>query len=230
MLVRFYYVHHCKDCLKPSVRDIFSSEFATAKLWLRQDLEVITKECLLFGISPEVWSAVMFPHMMIYALLKDNLYNEDDRNLYIIGGAVTADVEAGPYHIRPSTAEILEADWLAYQRENPVPIVLFEEYYEDITEERRMRIERLNKRLWQIRYGCIYLTLLKWRFPEYELNSIEEEIQFFASGISLAPSPDLDRIIKGFDGIWFPFGLGNKGNVCSFFDVSMEYYNDLVRK
>ena len=89
---------------------------------------------------------------------------------------------------------------------------------------------RLNKRLWQIRYGCIYLTLLKWRFPEYELNSIEEEIQFFASGISLAPSPDLDRIIKGFDGIWFPFGLGNKGNVCSFFDVSMEYYNDLVRK
>ncbi len=215
--------------MKTTVREKFASEFATAKLWLRQDAEIIDTECQLFGLASDVWSAIMFPHLLIYALLKEHLYNEDDVNLYIIGGSETADVESGPYHIKPSTAEVVEADWVHFQREHNSPIVLFEEYYENETEARKARVLRLHQKIWQIRYACMYLYLMKHRFTDFMPKDFEEEIKFYSAGFSLAPRPDKERILNGMDGVWFPFGPGNKGNEHSYAEVSLEYYRDLER-
>jgi hypothetical protein len=125
---------------------------ATERLAEKQELFVVCAP--LCGVQPRFMQALVFPEVMRFHALKDDIETESLRTLYVQFGAEYANFSIGLFQMKPGFAETVEQKAKAL-----LPVTLYNELqlaYE-VTDAEDMRAERV-RRLCDEEYQMIYLT------------------------------------------------------------------------
>jgi hypothetical protein len=115
-----------------------------------------------YGVPAEEIVAAVFPELLRFSGLRNDLEVFSLKVLYVSQGASYADFSIGPFQMKPSFAERLEAQVLLWESAAPE---LYGKWRRLLPppeaaaprEARRLRVERLSEMEWQLAYAaCFY--------------------------------------------------------------------------
>ena len=157
--------------------ELFSAEFADALNFLDLNLW-IADSATRWGIDPDVTRAVVFPELLRYSALRDQLEVSCLKTLYVQFGEEYADFSIGRFQMKPSFAEKLERLWMRSTRSR-YSCVRFDTTIS--VRARKERVYRLETLEGQVRYLCLFTCLLPDLHPGVNDLGGEERLRFYAT-------------------------------------------------
>ena len=139
----------------------------------------------------------------------------------------------GQFQIKPSFVERLEKELIKYDRLERFNFIT--KYPNNKTEReiRELRSKRLLNHIWQIDYVISFVALMEvihsnknMFFPNSDKS---KKIAFFASSYNSGYWYDVEKISYFENQKLFPSGLGARNNLCSYSDVSIYHYKQIIK-
>mgnify|MGYP006283226703 CR=1 FL=1 len=170
-------------------------------------------------------SAVIFPELIRYNALRDIIEISVLKALYIQYGSHYANFSVGPFQIKPSFAEKLEARW--HKKEQA------QEDNETLTglpgrdpESRAARLERLAVPAGQIIYLKMFILLMNDRFAGHEFQSVEDRIRIYATAYNAGMDLSTERLRVLSKLKHFHTGLFENSNTAyyNYSDIALYYF------
>jgi hypothetical protein len=160
---------------------IFGEKYAEAERFLRKN-EWITGELQLPRDETRIALAVVFPEIVRFNALEDDIQVRGLKVLYVQYGRAYANFSVGRFQMKPSFAEKLEADWgqlFSDSERRAVGLPVFERG--DTPDVRGQRVRRLDDMTWQVRYLRLFMLVMGKRYPTAAAGGIDEQLRFYAT-------------------------------------------------
>jgi len=138
-------------------------------------------------------SAVVFPELIRYNALRDIIEISVLKALYIQYGSHYANFSVGPFQIKPSFAEKMEARWHKKERALGDNGALTALPGQD-PESRTARLERLAGPVGQIIYLKMFFLMMNDRFAGHEFQSVEDKIRIYATAYNAGMDLSTERL------------------------------------
>jgi hypothetical protein len=131
--------------------------------------------------EPFFLQSIIFPEVMRYNQLKDDIETESLRTLYVQFGKEYANFSIGIFQMKPSFAEQVET-----KAKQLLPESLYKELqlaYENADEEgiRNLRVERLQDENWQLIYLSAFVLICNETYKNKMFISETEKLQYYAT-------------------------------------------------
>jgi hypothetical protein len=136
-------------------------------------------------LSPEdtrIALAVVFPEIIRYSALEDEIQVRGLKVLYVQYGRKYANFSIGRFQMKPSFVEHLEADCdrlLSAEEKATAGIPGFERG--DTAELRKRRILRLDDMAWQVLYLRLFMLVMQKRYGSIHFAGAEDRLCFYAT-------------------------------------------------
>jgi len=207
----------------PDFKNIYQSEYKTATLVLRKNKPLINQIGLEYYTDTKLLTAIGFPELIRFQLLKDFFETSGLEILYINKGKEYADFSIGYYQMKPSFAEDLENYILS---NNALP-----EHCKSITtylpkndkEIRKERIARLKSFSWQLKYMACFCVVMDTKTRNMPFQSFTKKLKYYATAYNtgfLKPDAEIrNSQLKSY----FPYGPKFTDEQYKYADVS-EYF------
>lgn len=125
-----------------------------------------------------VCEAIIFPELLRYRRLQDDVELAALLALYVRGGTEAANYSVGKFQMKPSFAEEVERAWMRS------PLRHTYRLYFDLRDDklqRNKRVERLRDERWQCVYIAIFVRLLLEREPSWANLDADSRIRLFVT-------------------------------------------------
>jgi len=158
---------------------LFSTEFSqatkylSANKWIKDSLESR-------GIDPLIALSIVFPELLRYHKLQNQIEVTALKTLYVQYGASFADFSIGHFQMKPSFAEEIENQWNQL-KEKPSTCAYIHFNTEKSENIRALRVKRLDQDQGQILYLSLFYFLVEQKFATLCSSSIPNKIQFFST-------------------------------------------------
>ncbi|MBN1768324.1 MAG: hypothetical protein JXR50_02420 [Prolixibacteraceae bacterium] len=134
-------------------------------------------------------SAVIYPELLRYSILRDKIEIGALKTLYIQYGSNYANFSIGPFQMKPTFAEKIEKECLKYQ----LPFFTANDTLHT-THTRALRVKKLSESEGQVQYLLAFLVVTRLLFVNYPFSSIEEEVRLYATAYHTGCLNDIEKI------------------------------------
>lgn len=165
----------------PDYPAIFGERYADGERFLRQN-EWIAGALRLPPADARIALAVVFPELVRYSALEDDIQVRALKVLYVQYGRAHANFSVGRFQMKPSFAEQVEADYrrlFSHRERGAIGIPAFERGDTPAARERRVR--RLDDMDWQVRYLRLFMLVMGKRYPGVATGGVEARLRFHAT-------------------------------------------------
>jgi hypothetical protein len=156
----------------PSIdyRNVFAADYTSATRFI-QEHPWIADTLQTNGIKPAEAISVVFPELIRYTSLEDEMEIGALQVLYTLWGPDYADFSIGRFQMKPSFALQLEKDMCPSR-----------DLGSDSTRtSRKERIDRLIDLTGQVRYLVLFFHYMDRRYAKTKWNTKEEKVRFYAA-------------------------------------------------
>ena len=123
--------------------------------------------------------AIVFPELIRYNRIFDAIQIESLKFLYVSEGKSYADFSVGYFQMKPSFAEMVEADATKAMLEKAGAVAWA--VLPDKEESRRARVQRITSIDQQMIYLCLFYQICRERFSARHFSSGLDRVRFFAT-------------------------------------------------
>jgi len=205
-------------------RQIFAADYEAATRFL-QEHAWMADTLRGYGVNPEEALSVIFPELLRYNELEDDLEVGALRVLYIQWGPQYADFSIGRFQMKPSFALRLERDcWrtlpTVYTSRLRASLTTVSD---SLTEDRRRRIARLTDLSWQLYYLALFFHYMDERYPPTRWNKREDKVRFYAAAYNSGYWLSERQIHQRMTGRFFATNRLSRGKYC-YGDIAVFYF------
>jgi len=162
-------------------KKIFGSRYEWAVNWLRQNERLIHEYALAFGLPEKELKAIVFPELIRYNHFFNALEIESLKFLYVSEGREYADFSVGFFQMKPSFAEMIEADAYKLLPEKFRQASGWMSSGAEDESSRRERVKRLGNTRHQLLYLCAFYKICELRFKEKNFAERADKVKLFAT-------------------------------------------------
>jgi hypothetical protein len=160
--------------------DIFGPRYGDAERFVRENAW-IGRELGLPRQEALTALAIVFPELIRFSALEDEIQVRGLKVLYVQYGRSYANFSIGRFQMKPSFAEQVERDaWrflTADERAAAGPTFAGD----DTPPARAERIRRLDETPWQVRYLRLFMQVMARRYADETFGGIEDRLRFYAT-------------------------------------------------
>ena len=181
----------------------------------------------------EICSSIIFPELVRHSLIRNKIEDFLLLNFYTTYGSGFSNKSVGLFQMKPKFIEKLEK---SLQESAELERFSFIWSYPKNLNKKEIRRTRANRMLdlnWQIDYVISFVALMEvihsnknMFFPNSDKS---KKIAFFASSYNSGYWYDVEKISYFENQKLFPSGLGSRNNLCSYSDVSIYHYKQIIK-
>lgn len=203
---------------------IYKNRYIAALQMLSQIRPDFITACRIYNSDIEILSAVVFPEIMRYSVIRDKMERTSLNIFYVPLGGRSVDYSIGLFQMKPSFVDKMEELVSKYKLPGFAHVVIDPLYSSE--KKRKTRLERLSRLDWQLVYLCCFYRLVSARFSsEIGQMNMEKKIRFFASAYNTGLDKDFNSISGYEDRAFYPGGSGPVlGQQYRYGDVSVFYW------
>jgi hypothetical protein len=159
----------------------FGSKATAAKIKLQKLNESFVLCSKLCNESPLFMQSIVFPEVMRYNSLKDDIETESLKTLYVQFGQEYANFSVGIFQMKPTFAVQVET-----KAKQLLPESIYKELqltYDETDEEliREKRVERLQDNEWQLVYLTAFICICNEINKQKQFLSKQEKLQWYST-------------------------------------------------
>jgi hypothetical protein len=204
----------------------FLPDYSDAKIFFSANRSAFAEICDRYDLPAVELLSVVAPENYRYARFRDWLETAGLELAYVHGGRDMVDFSIGPFQIKPSFAEDLEA---AIARD-PDLARTFPELLPQAGVSQQMarqeRLRRLEDTEAQMRYVCAFWSHTTARYPELARLSAESRIAFVGAAYNLGIHAPADEIRSWQTIRAFPYGRKSRAPQCSYAEAAVAFYRE----
>jgi hypothetical protein len=212
----------------PDFGATFGAKAKTAKKKLQQmrgSFELCSGIC---NSNALFMQSIVFPEVMRFHELKDDIETESLRTLYVQFGKEYANFSIGLFQMKPSFAEELEQ-----KAKQLLPNELYNElqltYKEtDVLNIRLQRVQRLQDDEWQLIYLTTFISVCDKLYAAKKFNSEYGKLQWYASVYNAGFDKSDAYIIQKIKQENFYLQQGMPGKKFRYAAIATWYYNSIL--
>jgi hypothetical protein len=168
--------------------------------------------------------SIVFPEVMRFNELKDDIETESLRTMYVQFGKEYADFSVGLFQMKPSFAEQLEL-----KAQQLLPVAVYKELqltYESTNTEaiRTERINRLQDADWQLVYLTAFICVCNELYKHKQFTNAAEKMQWYASVYNTGFEKNDIFILQKIKDENFYFQQGMPGKKFRYAAIAKWYY------
>lgn len=193
---------------------------------LRLNFDLCTSVC---NVESTFLQSIVFPEIMRYNSLKDDVETESLRTLYVQLGEEYADFSIGIFQMKPSFAKQVEAKSkqllsTAIQQELKLS-------YEtnDLETIRKQRVERLQDEDWQLIYLTAFVCICQQLYAKHSFSSAIEKLQWYATVYNAGFDKSSVYISQKMEQSNFYLSQQMPGKKFKYAALASWYYNNCTR-
>lgn len=186
---------------------IFGEDYQQAANFCKTHKAEIKEKANQYELPADQLTAIIFPELIRYSTFQNFFETKALEYVYVQQGSTAADFSIGNFQIKPSFVERLEAalleeEVLGKQFEH----LLIPTSY-TLSEQRKIRLERLQKLSWQLDYLCCFYVLTQQKFEALlaSLNN-EKQLKFLATAYNTGFHKSSHSIEKAMNRASYPYG------------------------
>jgi hypothetical protein len=169
-------------------REIFGSRYEEALSFIDQH-DRFDSIFRAENISPHFIFSLVFPELIRYSAIRDQLEIASLFTLYIQFGSGYANFSIGPFQIKPSFALQIERD---YSQLNNAKMDAFD--ISDTPSARKERIKRLNSGDWQAIYLILFVRIMDEKYKTVKWDTEKARMVFYAKAYNCGYYKTRDEI------------------------------------
>lgn len=206
-----------------SYREVFGDKYSCALRYL--DQQWIQDTLFICGQDPCFAKSVVFPEVIRYSSIHDEIQLQALYTLYVQYGKQYADFSVGQFQMKPSFAEQVEKDayTLSILKNNKN---LLQIDTSATPQSRLARIKRLNNPAWQLLYVIWFIKVTENRFKAISWKSETEKIKFIATAYNSGYNRTPDYIFRLSAQKRFYTTLFKSSHCYNYADICHEYYRN----
>jgi hypothetical protein len=169
--------------------------------------------------------AVVFPEIIRFSALEDEIQVRALKVLYVQYGTGYANFSVGHFQMKPAFIEFLESDWnkLSSAGEKAAAgIPAFERG--DTRELRKNRILRLDDIHWQVVYLRAFMLVMKKRYGRVAFRDAEDRVRFYATAYNAGYAAGEKRLRQAIAEKRFHLELFFPKTTFNYADVAVFFY------
>ncbi len=194
----------------------FGKTFGTKAIQAKNKLQKLNESFVLCSIqcnqSSMFMQSLVFPEVMRYNSLKDDIETESLKTLYVQFGQEYANFSIGIFQMKPTFA--LEVETKAKQLLSDSIYKELQLMYENTDEEsiREERVERLQDNEWQLVYLTAFICICNELYKNKKFETTTEKLQYYATVYNAGFDKTEDYIYKKIkqDNFYLQQGMPNK--------------------
>ena len=208
----------------PDYEGIFGSHYRDACEFIAQHGEM-TAAMRAANVTPGFAWSIVFPELIRWSALADVIQTSNLQALYVQFGRKYSDFSVGRFQMKPSFAEILEADYNRLFDAKEKEKLGFMPYNSaDTPENRRARVKRLTDFNGQVQYLIIFLRVMEKLYPQQNDGPLEAKLAFYATAYNVGYKKGVAAIKKELKIRRFHTGLIAAGQTYNYADIALRYY------
>lgn len=186
---------------------IFGEDYQKAKTFCIEHKAEIEKKANEYKLPANELTAIVFPELIRYSTFQNFFETKALEYVYVQKGSAVADFSIGHFQMKPSFVEALELTITENVTLNEQFGHLLISTSYTISEQREIRLERLQKLSWQLDYLCCFYVLSKQKFKRtlIVLNS-QQEFEFLATAYNTGFHKSPKAIEKAMHQASYPYG------------------------
>ena len=204
---------------------LYNKEVEWANSYIDSNYELINNTFKKNNIETSLGLSIIFPEIVRYNYLKDQIEITLNRLLYVNGGPNYSDLSIGVFQMKPSFIERLSNSKKLDQYD-----FLFN--FKDISDEskRKIIINRLQDLEWQLLYLCYFINLISEKI-DFSNISFNEKVKYLATAYNSGSWYNKKVNKKYSITKSYPYGPeSNKINQYSYSDISLYYHSKFNKK
>ena len=207
----------------------FGKDYRNARQWLG-DNKWIADSLEMYGVPPTEALPIVFPELIRYSALWDQMEVTGLIVLYIRLGKEYADFSVGRFQMKPSFIEELERDAPRY-----LPTAEIEricpglQHGEETKNARTIRVNDLTFTLSETRYLALFFKICLAKFGEWKQAPQPDRIRFLATAYNCGYDRPESYIRHQMSKKHFPISKGWMGSVCNYASVSLAWWRECNR-
>ena len=201
----------------------YSQEIKWANNYIYENKSIIDSIFINNNIDIELGLSIMFPELVRYNFLKDQIEISLNKILYVNGGLEYSDLSIGVLQMKPSFIKRLSNSHRMSNYE-----LLFE-FNNKLNDEdiRAIIIQRLQKLSYQLLYLSYFINIIDNHIQNYNFSN-SEKIKYISTAYNSGAWYNISNNEKYSQKKTYPNGPDEKKIIqYSFSDISLYYYNKL---
>ncbi len=197
VLICFIFFSYAKkEYSNPDFGKTFSNKAIQAKNKLQKLNEGFVLCSIQCNQTPMFMQSLVFPEVMRYNSLKDDIETESLKTLYVQFGQEYANFSIGIFQMKPTFA--LEVETKAKQLLSDSIYKELQLMYENTDEEgiREERVERLQDNEWQLVYLTAFICICNELYKNKKFETTTEKLQYYATVYNAGFDKTEDYIYK----------------------------------
>lgn len=208
-------------------RQIFGDKYATAVRYLEQ--QWIRDTLSLYDTNACFAKSVVFPEVIRYSAIQDDLQLRALYTLYVQYGDKYADFSVGQFQMKPSFALQVENDALKLSSlKNDKNLIQIDT--SSTSKARLARIKRLETPAWQLLYVVWFIKIAENKFSTLSWKNEAEKLQFIATAYNCGYNRTSDSIRKFGLQKRFYITLFKNGACYNYADVCYAYFHNCHKR
>ena len=203
---------------------IFGARYSEAEQFLEQN-SWIADALLLPPSETRIALAVVFPEIIRFRALEDEIQVRALKVLYVQYGKKYADFSVGPFQMKPTFAEQVEQEYNALFSEaerSASGIAAFETG--STSKLRKERVLRLDDLQWQARYLRLFMMVMDKLYGKALFADDLDKLRFYATAYNAGFSQGEKPVRKMMEAKWFHTRLFLAATRYNYGDVAAYYY------
>lgn len=205
---------------------IFGKDYQEALFFCTANRSMFEQKATQYDLETKELMAIVFPELIRHSAWSDFLETKALTYLYVNQGKDVADFSIGSFQMKPSFVEKLERTIKENKElKTTFQFILFDAKTTEKA-ERTIRLERLQKKDWQLDYLCCFYKIIDNEFQkELATLSLKERIYFFAAAYNAGFDQSFDSIQKWTQKACYPYGIKYPSDQQYIYaDVAWDYY------
>ena len=208
----------------PDYKEIFGGDYDFALGVINRE-QWMTDTLQKDGLDPSFALAIIFPELIRYSGIADYIEVKGLEVLYVQYGGDYADFSVGWFQMKPSFAERIESDILAYGLIDSYPsLKSLKPTISQTVDNRRERIIRLKDEYCQLLYLEAFVRIMDVLYPEMAGTQPSDKLIFYSTAYNTGYFKDESVIRHEITRKRFYRGIDPTSEKYSYSDISLRYY------
>lgn len=186
---------------------IFGEDYQKAMTFCTTHKSKIETKAKTYKIPANQLTAIVFPELIRYSTFQNFFETKALEYVYVQQGSKVADFSIGHFQMKPSFVEALEGAIIKDEHlKKHFHHLLIPTSY-TLSQQREIRLKRLQELSWQLDYLCCFYVLVNQKF-ETTLSSLnsQEQLKFLATAYNTGFHKSSERIERAMHQASYPYG------------------------
>jgi len=206
--------------------DSFNDDINRATEFINNHKDKIIQTCKEYDIDVNIALSIMFPELVRYNHLEDQLQVSANKLFYIKWGPEYADFSIGILQMKPTFIERLSNT----RKRNKYDDLFLYPKNSSKEDVRRIIIDRLQNINYQLKYLAYFINIIDTS-NEVQFKNDYDKIIYYATAYNAGSWYNKDNNQKLSKKKTYPYGLNNEEiKQYSYSDISLYYYQNILNK